>query len=234
MIQDRPSWVNRPAIVAGIAFLIGAVVAGVVVAIILTRGDDNNGSGVQGNVTPKTSTTPVGTGEATVVGTTTPAVTSTPLNPRKPDDALAAYVQEQMRQRYIGPCPQTQAGQPPQGICSIELYRSDALLTVTIGPPFSEVVGEVVLIPGENGVWSAEFVARTDKPVASGAAAVVFGAGDCLTFRGGPGRTQEPLSCQIDGARGEVIGGPQVADGLTWWQLKDLGWASAEFLQGAQ
>jgi hypothetical protein len=232
MIQDRPSWVNRPAIVAGVAFLIGAIVAGVVVAFILTRGDDN-GPRANGNVTPATSTTPVGTSEATVVGATTPSVTGTPLNPRKPDDALAAYVQDQMRQRYIGPCPSTQAGQTPQGICSIELYRSDELLTVTIGPPFSEVVGEVVLTPGENGVWSAAFVARTDKPPAMGAVAIVYGAGDCLNFHAAPSKASDSLSCQQDGNRAAVIGGPQVADNITWWQLKDLGWASAEFLEGA-
>ena len=233
MIQDRPNWVNRPAIVAGIAFLIGAIVAGVVVAIILTSGGDDNAT-VDGNVTPGTTTAPIGTGEATVVGTATPGGPSpTPLNPRKPDDALAAYVQDQMRQRYIGPCPQTQAGQPPQGICSNELYRSDDLVTFVLGAPFSEGTGEAVLTPGENGVWSVEFVAITNQPPALGGQAVVYGAGDCLTFRAGPGRSQEALSCQIDGARGEVIGGPQTADGITWWQLRDLGWASGEFLQGA-
>lgn len=230
MIQDRPSWVNRPAIVAGIAFLIGAVVAGVVVAIILTSGDDDNNSIVDGNVTPGTPTTPVGTGAATPG---TPAGTPTPLNPRNPDDALAAYVQEQLRQPYVGPCPQTQSGETQQGLCSIELYRSDELVTFFVGPPFSEGIGEAVLTPAENGVWSVTFVPITNQPPVLGRQAVVIGAGDCLNFRAAPSTSGEPLSCQQDGNSADVVGGPQVADGVTWWQLRDLGWASAEFLQGA-
>ncbi len=231
IIDPPPRWYSRPAAVGAVAFVVGAVVAGVVVAIILTRGDDNNDSGTKANGTPATSTPSTGTPPAS--GTATPGPSPTPLNPRKPDDALAAYVQEQLRQPYIGPCPQTQAGQTPQGICSLELYRSAELVTFVLGPPFSEGTGEAVLTPAENGVWSVEFVARTDRPPAVGAQAVVFGAGDCLTFRAGPGRAQQQLSCQIDGARAEVIGGPQTADGITWWQLRDLGWASGEFLQAA-
>ena len=229
MIQDPPSWVNRPAIVAGVAFLIGAVVAGVVVAVILTRGDDNSGSSVARRVTA----TPAATSAATVAGTTPPAVSLTPLNPRKPDDALAAYVQDQMRQRYIGPCPNSPAANVPVGVCSNELYRSAELLTVTIRPSNGAEAGELVLTPGQNGVWSAVFVAQTNRPPAIGAAAVVYGAGDCLNFHAGPSKASQTLSCQQDGNRADVVGGPQTADGITWWQLKDLGWASQEFLEAA-
>jgi hypothetical protein len=234
MIQDRPSWVNRPAIVAGIAFVIGAIVAGVVVAIILTSGDGDDNSTVDGNVTPGTTTTPVGTAAATITGTTTPGVSPTPPNLRNPDDALAAYVQAELGETYIGPCPQTPAGETPQGICSIELYRSAELVTFLVGPPFSEGIGEAVLTPAESGIWSVTFVPITNQPPVVGRQAVVIGAGDCLNFRASPGTGGESLSCQQDGNSADVVGGPQVADNVTWWQLKDLGWASVEFLQGAQ
>jgi hypothetical protein len=150
-----------------------------------------------------------------------------------PDDALANFVQQELNATYIGPCPQEDAGTPTQGLCSVELYRSDELVTYLLGPPFSEGTGEAVLTPGENGVWTVTFIERTGQPPVAGGQAVVFGAGDCLTFRGGPGRSQQPVSCQLDGTQGQVIGGPQQADGITWWQLADLGWASGEFLQAA-
>jgi hypothetical protein len=232
MIQDRPSWLSRPAVVAVIAFAIGAIVTGVVVAIVLSRGGDNS-SNVDANVTPGTGSATPSTGTPGVSGTTTPRPPGTPLNPRKPDDALAAYVQEQMRQTYIGACPQVQAGQTTQSTCSIELYRSAELVTFILGPPFSEGTGEAVLTVGENGVWSVDFVARTGKPPVIGSTAVVFGAGDCLNFHSAPNKTSQPLTCQLDGNKADVIGGPQAADGITWWQLKGLGWASAEFLQAA-
>ena len=232
MIVDRPRWYSRPAVVAAAAFVIGVIVAGAAVAIILTRGDDNNDSNANANVTPGTAT--ASTSTPAVSATITPGGPSpTPLNPRKPDDALAAYVQEQQHQPYLGPCPQETTGGVPQGICSIDLYRSAELVTFVLGPPFSEGIGEAVLTPGENGVWSVAFVARTGRPPVSGGQAVVFGAGDCLNFHAGPSKASQTLTCQLDGTKAEVVGGPQVADGITWWQLKDLGWASQEFLQAA-
>ena len=152
---------------------------------------------------------------------------------RKPDDALAAYVQEELGQAYLGPCPQTQSGEAQQGICSIELYRSDELLTVFVGPPFREGMGEAVLTPAQSGVWSVIFVPITNQPPMLGRQAIVIGAGNCLNFRAAPSIGGEPLSCQQDGNRADVVGGPQLADDITWWQLKDLGWASGEFLQAA-
>ena len=228
MIKDRPSWANRPAIVFAVAFIIGAIVAGVAVAFVLTHNDNKSTSSVQANSTPGAAT-----GTPTVAGTSTPSVSPTPLNPRKPDDALASYVQGQMKQTYMGPCPQQRAGQTAQGICSIELYRSDKLVTFTIGPPFSGAVGEAVLQPAENGVWTVDFVGRTNRPPAAGAKAAVYGAGDCLNIHSGPSKAAQALTCPIDGTKADVVGGPQSADGVTWWQLKDLGWASQEFLETA-
>jgi len=226
MIQDRPSWTSRPAVVAVIAFAIGAAVAGVIVAFVMSRGDDNN-STAQATATPGTATgTPVTTG--TPIGPT-----ATPLNPRNADDALANYIQQTLHQTYIGPCPQAQSGQTPQGTCSKELYRSTDVVTFALGPAFSEAVGEAVLTPAENGVWTVDFVGKTSKPPALGGRPTVYGAGDCLNLHSAPSKSSPTLTCKLDGTTADVIGGPQVADGITWWQLKDLGWGSQEFLEAS-
>jgi len=230
MIQERPSWVNRPVIVAGIAFLIGAIVAGVVVAIILTSGDDNDDNAA---VDGATTTTPAATGEGTPAATGTPAGTPAPFNPRDPDDALANFVQQELDATYIGPCPQDAAEVAPQTICSIELYRSDELATFGLGPPLSEGIGEAVLTPDEEGVWLVTFVPFTNLPPVMGGLAVVIRAGDCLNFRSGPGTGSQPLTCQLDGTQAVVVGGPETIDDTIWWQLRDLGWASGQYLQAA-
>ena len=62
------------------------------------------------------------------------------------------------------------------------------------------------------------------------AEAVVFGAGSCLNFREEASLSSEVLWCLVDGTSGPVAEGPVQADGITWWRLEGLGWASAEFL----
>lgn len=230
MIQDRPNWLSRPLVIGGIAFLAGAAIAGAVVAVVLLSGDDgdDNGGSVDGVVT--STVQPTGSPSP---GTGTPAGTAAPLNPRNADDALANYIQQELDQTYIGPCPQETAGEIPTGLCSIELYRSAELATFMVGPPFSEGIGEAVLTPSEDGVWTVAFVPLTNQPPVLGGQAVVVGAGDCVNFRSGPGTSSQTLTCQLDGTRAEVIGGPQTVDNVIWWQLRDLGWASGQYLQAA-
>src|SRR3990170_522777 len=49
-----------------------------------------------------------------------------------PRDALAAYVQDQLGETYLGPCPPSDTGQLPQGLCSRSLYESDQLATYVL------------------------------------------------------------------------------------------------------
>jgi hypothetical protein len=222
MIKDRPNPMNRPLVVGAAAFVLGAAVAGAIVAFVLISNDDDDGNSDGGSDSMPTVTV-----------TSTPPGTPTPGSPRDPDDALANYVNQELGEPYIGPCPQEVVTPMPEGLCSVELYRSDEQVAFGVGPPFSEGTGEALLLIGENGVWNVTFIPITGRPPEVGADAVVIGAGDCLTFRGGPGTGEQPLSCQVDGTQGEVIGGPQNVDNLTWWQLRDLGWASGQFLQHA-
>jgi hypothetical protein len=223
VIKERPGWVNWPVIVAVIAFIVGAAVAGVIVAFVYARNDDGDGSPDGGSATAV----------STVTVTSTPVVTPTPGDPRDPDDALATFVATELDETYLGPCPQEASTAVPEGLCSVELYRSDEQVAFGLGPPFSEGTGEALLLVGENGVWEVTFIPITGNPPVAGEDATVIGAGDCLTFRAGPGTSQQPLSCQLDGTSGEVVGGPEAVDDITWWQLRDLGWASSEFLQHA-
>ena len=58
---------------------------------------------------------------------------------------------------------------------------------------------------------------------------------DKLSFRAGPGTNYARLRLLKDGTQLIVIGGPEQANGYTWWQLKtpngDVGWAIQDNLQ---
>jgi hypothetical protein len=236
VIREPTNWLSRPWVIAGIGFGVGAVIAAIAVVIVLSMdGDDGNGgSVVVGTTTPARA--PSGTpGTATATrppGTPGAAPSATPGNPRDPDDALAAFVQRELGEAYIGPCPQEIGDELPQGICSVELYRSTDLVTFSLGHPFSEGIGEAVLTPDEQGNWQVHFVEISGAELRVGGQAVVLGAGDCLNFRDAPGTSSQVLSCQLDGTQAPVIGGPEQADGVTWWQLEGLGWASEQYLAG--
>jgi hypothetical protein len=137
-------------------------------------------------------------------------------------------VQRELQGAYIGPCTDTSAG----GVCSIELYRSDQLVAVFVGPAQSEGLGEAVLTRNEDGTWLVQFLLAPPpgSTVAIGQEAVVYGAGDCLRFREEPRLAGKELSCQPDGNKARVIAGPVEADGIAWWQLDGLGWGSGQYL----
>jgi len=225
---------DRPGYVAVAAFLAGAAIAGIVVAIILTRGGGNNEK-----PSAQTTATALSTGTQAPAATGTAAaitVTPTPGPFRSPPDALAAFVQQQFGRTYLGPCPVRGDGPPPPGICSRSLYESDQLATYFVGPPLNGAVGEAVLTVAADGTWSVDFVkaAATGASLAAGAEAVVYGAGDCLNFHAEASTTAQTLSCQIDGTKARVTDGPVQVDDKTWWKLEGFGWASGEFLQPAQ
>jgi hypothetical protein len=57
-----------------------------------------------------------------------------------------------------------------------------------------------------------------------------------LNFRKTPARAGEKIRSLGEGNVYEVVGGPQQADGLTWWQLKDpsdgtSGWGAADYMK---
>ncbi|MCH8161267.1 MAG: hypothetical protein IIB88_05165, partial [Chloroflexi bacterium] len=151
-----------------------------------------------------------------------------------PDDAVASFVQDGLGGVYIGECPPSvPSGENTlEGICSIELYRSTELATFNIGPFGSEALGEAVVIPDVDGRWTLVFLnfPPLDAQLTIGLDAMVFQAEDCLRFRPQPDVALEPASCQIDGTNGKLVDGPVEADGLTWWRLEGLGWASDSFL----
>ncbi len=224
------NWLDRPGYVAIAAFVAGAAIAGIVVAVILTRGGGNNEK-----PSAQTTATAIATGTPTpaATGTATAATTTpTPARFRSPADALAAFVQQQFGQTYLGPCI---ANNQTPGICSHNLYESDQLATYTLaGTP--DRGGEAVLTVAQDGTWTVDYVPAA-SPGASfgvGSEAVVYGAGDCLNFHPEASTGSQPSTCQLDGTKARVTDGPVQAGGITWWKLAGFGWASAEFLQPAQ
>ena len=225
------NWLDKPGYIAVVAFIAGAAIAGIVVAIVLTRGGDGDGSQAQ------TTATAASTGTQTPEETGTPASsTPTPGRFTNAPDALAAFVQDQLGETYLGPCPPSATGQLPAGLCSKSLYESDQLATYVIGPPLSEGIGEAVVTRAGDGTWSVDFVkaAPLGEGLAVGKDAVVFLAGDCLNFRAEATTASQSISCQLDGTRAGVTEGPVEAGGVTWWKLEGFGWASAQYLQPAQ
>lgn len=229
------NWLDRSGYVTIAAFAGGALIAGIIaIVVVLVRNGDGDGG------------VPIATGTpAEAAATSTPAGTPTDQPPptaarssfASPDEAVAAFVTEQLKSTYIGECPPvlSPGEEPPAGHCSIELYTSDSLATYNVGRYGSEALGEAVVVPDDEGNWSLTFLdfPPLDATVTVGADAMVFQAQDCLRFRDGPSSAAAVESCQIDGTRARVIGGPVSADGITWWQLDGLGWASESYLAPA-
>ncbi|MGE0598078.1 MAG: SH3 domain-containing protein [Dehalococcoidia bacterium] len=66
-----------------------------------------------------------------------------------------------------------------------------------------------------------------------GDTAVVYGTGNGLRIRQTPGTAGTELTVVPDGTKLTVLGGPQDADGLTWWNIQYgdiVGWSAGQFL----
>ncbi len=226
-------WLDRSGYVTLFAFIGGAVVAAIVVLLVIFLRD--GGDDDEPQVVAATSTAVEATGTSLLATTATPpaATPTASATFQTPDDAVAAFVQDELGDVYIGECPPAApSGQQLEGTCSVELYRSAELATYNIGPFGSEPLGEAVLLPDADGAWSLAFFESPapNAQITLGGRAMVFQAEDCLNFRTAPTTTADVLWCQIDGTSATVEAGPVEADGQTWWQLEGLGWASASFL----
>lgn len=77
----------------------------------------------------------------------------------------------------------------------------------------------------------------SNDPIAIGATIKIVDTGpNGLNFRKSPARAAEKIRALPEGTLYEVVGGPQSADGLTWWQLKDptdgtTGWGAADYMR---
>ncbi len=229
------NWLDRSGYVTIAAFVGGALIAGIIaVVFVLVRDGDGDGGEPAVTATPvEAAATPTPAGTATQQ----PLPTAAQRSFASPDEAVAAFVTEQLDSIYIGECPRvlSPGQEPPAGHCSIELYTSDWLATYNVGRYGTEALGEAVVSPDDEGNWSLTFLdfPPLDATITTGADAMVFQAQDCLRFRAEPTTSAAVSSCQIDGTRARVAGGPVSADGITWWQLDGLGWASESYLAPA-
>lgn len=189
------------------------------------------GGGSGDEPTPEASGTPAATASPTSDGAPTASPTASGFTNAR--QALDAYIRDQLSEENIGACPTSMVPGQQGGICSTLLYESAELTTFALGVPFSEGIGELVLTRDAAGqVWTVTFVPAPvlGEELAVGKKAVVFGAGDCLNFRNSPNPDAPVNICAIDGTTGNVFGGPLLVQGITWWQVGDLGWATGEFL----
>jgi len=81
-------------------------------------------------------------------------------------------------------------------------------------------------------------ITNTPIPLSVGLQAAVHGVGnDKLNIRNRPSLSESQVLFREDeGKRFDIIGGPQEADGYTWWQVRDPqfqveGWAVANYLR---
>jgi hypothetical protein len=109
----------------------------------------------------------------------------------------------------------------PGGVSSVPAGAATATLTAS---PAADTTPPA-------GAGSTKF-----KP---GDVAVVTGAGDCLNVRVAPGvtndkgETNNAIVCLKDGEEVSVIGGPQAATELQWWNVRTKlgdGWAAEDYL----
>lgn len=74
-------------------------------------------------------------------------------------------------------------------------------------------------------------------PISVGAKIKIIDTGpNGLNFRKTPSRSGEKIGSLPEGNIYDIVGGPQNADGLVWWQLKDpgsgqVGWGAADYMQ---
>jgi uncharacterized protein YkwD len=141
------------------------------------------------------------------------------------------------------------------GRATVQLWRDSPPHHQSMMTPGLRVAG-LARVRGAGGTWywTAVFGAAPDgtsagpatpaqppAPAPAGAvqggalqpgavATVAAGQGECLNVRFAPGRASPIAGCLPDGTAVRVIAGPQAADGLTWWLLDGLGWASGEYL----
>jgi hypothetical protein len=105
---------------------------------------------------------------------------------------------------------------------SIGANQSPAMTTTASTP--TETPGTTSLSPASGHTGSLQTGAM---------ARVATDDGDCLNVRSGPGRLASIVICLPDGSSVKIAGGPISADGINWWLIEGLGWATGEFLSPA-
>jgi hypothetical protein len=181
-----------------------------------------------------TPTTPAGI-------TTTPVATPINTPATDPEEALRRYVQRVTNQSFVADCDKAERPGDVGKQCARLRGERNGLLAYEVGPTFAEYIMLIILQPTVDGWTIAHFEHRDPRlppapgipwPLEIGAHVVVAGtAPDCLKVRATPGLNGNQTECLDDGTAVEVVAGPADADDLEWWQIKDHGWASSQYLR---
>jgi len=173
--------------------------------------------------------------------TATPAVSPTAEGPAGLQEAIAAYVRDQIQEEYIGDCASAQLPDDQGKICTLFKDEQNGLRAYTAGPAFVEF-STWLFVQEEDGRWlvvarfdiheEAAGVPGTPWPLTEAAQVVVTGTGDCLNVREGPGLEAPAVDCLKDGTKIELAQGPVEADDLQWWRVEGrAGWVAADWLR---
>lgn len=111
--------------------------------------------------------------------------------------------------------------------------------TAVIGTPSAAASSPTSLAGTPAGAAGTVPAASTGTPSAVAGrfrvadVAVVTGAGDCLNVRTAAGTSNPAIVCLPDGSEVTVQGGPEQANGLSWWKVQTAlgeGWAAEDYL----
>ena len=110
-----------------------------------------------------------------------------------------------------------------------------SIATLAISPPATRATTAVPIIPAVTAQPTSPLDPPADS-VGVGEHVIVYGTGvEGIRFRSGPGTDYTTLAILKDGGKLLVVGGPEEADGFTWWRLESedgtVGWAAEAWLQ---
>ena len=91
--------------------------------------------------------------------------------------------------------------------------------------------------PTDTPIAPTQAVDANNAPIGVGAKVKIVDTGPTgLNFRKTPARAGERIRSLPEGAIYDVVGGPQNADGLVWWELRDpsdntTGWGAGDYMR---
>lgn len=105
--------------------------------------------------------------------------------------------------------------------------------TSAVGSGATATAAAATLTPAATQPSTGGKFQVNDAVVITGAGAGSGGESGCLNVRTAPGTDAAIIDCLPDGTQLTILGGPQEAGGLTWWNVKlqsGNGWAAEQYL----
>ena len=160
-----------------------------------------------------------------------------------PEAALAAHVRTTMQKEFAPDCSKIDVAQDVGKICAAFRGEREGRRAYVLGLTFSEfsqwaiveqrggqwaVIKTVEITTDNSGVPGIPWPLRTGVDVV----VVVRDSPPCLNVREEATLQAAAVDCINDGTTIQLQAGPQMADGIEWWQVEGRsGWVSADYLR---